>query len=111
MPTKKKANEKAEIADIEKPAAPVEKAAKKAPAAKKPAADKAAVKTSEKPVRKTAAKKAAAAEKTTEEPEWAKERAAFGVEFMKTDFRLSNQADKLAVLYNGLLRSGAKTGH
>ena len=68
MPTKKKANEKTEIVDIEKPAAPVEKAAKKAPAAKKPAADKAAVKTSEKPVRKTAAKKAAAAEKTTEEP-------------------------------------------
>ena len=49
-------------------------------------------------------------EKTAEEPEWARERAAFGVEFMKTDFRLSNQADKLAVLYNGLLRSGSKTG-
>ena len=52
-----------------------------------------------------------ALEKTAEEPEWARERAAFGVEFMKTDFRLSNQADKLAVLYNGLLRSGSKTGH
>ena len=52
---------------------------------------------------------AGALEKTTVEPEWAKERAAFGVEFMKTDFRLSNQADKLTVLYNGLLRSGAKT--
>jgi glycosyltransferase involved in cell wall biosynthesis len=54
---------------------------------------------------------AGALEKTAEEPEWAKERAAFGAEFMKTDFRLSNQADKLAVLYNGLLRSGSKTGH
>ena len=54
---------------------------------------------------------AGALEKTAEEPEWARERAAFGVEFMKTDFRLSNQADKLAVLYNGLLRSGSKTGH
>ena len=68
MPTKKKANEKAEIVDIEKPAAPVEKAAKKAPAAKKPAADKTAVKTAEKPVRKPAAKKTSPVEKPVEEP-------------------------------------------
>ena len=49
-------------------------------------------------------------EKTIGNPQWAKERAGFGVQFMKNDFRLSNQADKLMVLYNGLLRSGSKTG-
>ncbi|MBP5671800.1 MAG: glycosyltransferase [Victivallales bacterium] len=49
-------------------------------------------------------------EKTIGNPQWAKERAEFGVQFMKNDFRLSNQADKLMVLYNGLLRSGSKTG-
>ena len=48
--------------------------------------------------------------KTVENPQWARERAEFGVAFMKNDFRLSNQMDKLIVLYNGLLRSGAKTG-
>ena len=53
---------------------------------------------------------AAAMVKTVEEPEWAKGRAEFGVEFMKNDFRLTNQADKLTALYNGLLRSGSKTG-
>ena len=50
-------------------------------------------------------------ERTAGEPVWAKERAEIGIEFMKNDFRLSTQADKLSVLYNGLLRSGSKTGH